>query len=968
MWRSRNWILALAFVALASTAFAQGNPTGTISGRVTDPDNLVLPGVTVTAASPVLQGVRTAVTSGAGDYIIPFLPAGDYTVTFELQGFGTVKEMVSLKMADLQPVNVKLKVAGVSETVTVTGSLTETATTPTVATTVKASMIETMPWGRTLDAATVLAPGAVSNGPGGNIMISGALSYDNLNLVNGVNVNENLRQQARPLYVEDAVQETKVSTGNISAEFGRFQGGVVNMITKSGGNSFSGSFRTTFTNDGWKSLTPFPGDANIDQVVPAYEATFGGPILRDKLWFFTSGRYQNNETNQTMAYSGYNYTYGTDDTRVEGKVTYALTPRHNFKVSYFKRNVDYTNNSFGTVMDAASLYNNKNRESLLAANYQVVLSSNLFIDTQYSGRRYDNKGTGSQYTDLINGTPIWDRLRGTRFNTATYCAVCTNAVDKKNNDNFYAKVNYFLSTKSMGSHNLVGGFDYFDEMRMNNQNSVASGYRVQVRESAIVGYDIYPIIVPGSSTSSATYIDWRPVFEDTVGNHLTTYSGFLNDVWRMNRQLTVNLGLRYDKNSTQDQGGKLVGNDSAFSPRLGVTWDINGNGTWIANAGYGHYVGMFNTQIADAASAAGRESNYSFWYQGPAVNTTGPPYKTSAQALQILWDWFFANGGTTRPVRTSPTVVGVNTSVDPNVKSSNSDEVMVGLARKLGNRGAVRVDYVYRKYHDFYGNYVDMGTGVVTDPRTGLKFNMTVVNNTDTVARDYNGVSVQFDYRLHRGLTVAGNYLLSWSKGSVEGEDSTNGATRASANEYPEYRQASWNYPLGYTNGDQRHKMRIWGTWQIPLPRVIGTFDLGATQRFDSGGPYDYSFSVDPRPYVTNPGYLVPPSSVTYYATDRGAFHFDGYWRTDLSLSWNYKIYKKTQIFFRGVAANVFNNQALQSFNNVVTTSGMTAFNPFTTTPVEGVNWKKDSLYGQASSPSSYQAPRDFSFSVGFRF
>ena len=164
-------------------------------------------------------------------------------------------------------------------------------------------------------------------------MISGALSYDNLNLVNGVNVNENLRQQARPLYVEDAVQETKVSTGNISAEYGRFQGGVVNMITKSGGNNFSGSFRTTFTNDGWKALTPFPGDANIDQVVPAYEMTFGGPILKDKLWFFTSGRYQNNQTNLTMAYTGYNYTYATDDTRLEGKATYALTPRNNFKFS-----------------------------------------------------------------------------------------------------------------------------------------------------------------------------------------------------------------------------------------------------------------------------------------------------------------------------------------------------------------------------------------------------------------------------------------------------------------------------------------------------------------------------------------------------------------------------------------------------------------------------------------------------------
>ena len=784
MLRSRSVILALFFAAVASSAFAQGNPTGTITGKVMDPDSLVLPGVTVTVASPVLQGVRTTVTSENGDYLIPFLPAGDYTVSFELQGFATLKQTVSLKLADTLPVNVTMTVASVSETVTVTASVSETAMTPTVATTLKASTVENIPWGRTIDAATVMAPAAIGNGPGGNIMISGALSYDNLNLVNGVNVNENLRQQARPLYVEDAVQETKVSTGNISAEYGRFQGGVVNMITKSGGNAFSGSFRTTLTNDAWKALTPYAGDENIDQTVPAYEMTFGGPIFRDKLWFFTSGRYQNNERNLTMSYTGYNYTYGTDDTRLEGKLTYTLNTRNNFKLSYFRRDVDFTNNSFGDVMDAASLYNNKNRESLLAANYQWVVTSNFFVDTQYAGRRYSNTGTGSQYTDLIKGTPIWDRLRGTRFNTSTYCAVCDNAVDKKNNDNFYVKANYFLSTGKAGSHNLVAGFDYFDEMRQNNQNSVASGYRVQVRESAIVGSDVYPIMVPGSSTSSATYIDWRPIFEDSKGNHLRTYSMFLNDVWRASKQLTFNLGLRYDKNSTFDQGAKKVSNDGAFSPRLGVTWDVKGEGTWIANFGFGHYVGMFNTQIADAASAAGREANYSFWYQGPPVNTAGPPYKTSAEALQVLWDWFFANGGTTRQVRTSPTIPGVNTSVDPGIKSSNSDELTTGLARKLGAKGAMRVDYIYRKYYDFYGNYVNQDTGVVTDPRTGLRFNIAVVNNTDEVERDYHGVSTQFDYRVSRDLTVAGNYMLSWSRGSVEGEDEASGATRASANEY----------------------------------------------------------------------------------------------------------------------------------------------------------------------------------------
>jgi outer membrane cobalamin receptor len=111
-------------------------------------------------------------------------------------------------------------------------------------------------------------------------MVSGALSYENLNLVNGVVINENLRGQARNLFIEDAIQETKVSTGSISAEYGRFQGGVINSITKSGSNVFSGSFRISFTNDSWSSLTPYPGDQNIDDTVPVYEATSAGRSSR----------------------------------------------------------------------------------------------------------------------------------------------------------------------------------------------------------------------------------------------------------------------------------------------------------------------------------------------------------------------------------------------------------------------------------------------------------------------------------------------------------------------------------------------------------------------------------------------------------------------------------------------------------------------------------------------------------------
>ena len=88
----RRWMLAGVFSLLAGAVFAQGNPTGTIVGQVTDPDGLAMPGVTVTASSTVLQGQRSAVTSANGDYIVPFLPAGEYTLTFELQGFATTQQ------------------------------------------------------------------------------------------------------------------------------------------------------------------------------------------------------------------------------------------------------------------------------------------------------------------------------------------------------------------------------------------------------------------------------------------------------------------------------------------------------------------------------------------------------------------------------------------------------------------------------------------------------------------------------------------------------------------------------------------------------------------------------------------------------------------------------------------------------------------------------------------------------------
>ena len=250
----RSWLLsAVALFAFAAVAAAQ-TTNGTISGHVADQQGLALPGVTVNASSPNLQGVRSVVSSENGDYVLSLLPSGTYTIAFELSGFQTVTKVVGLAPTQTLPLDAQLGAAGVAETVNVVGRSADVLTqTTTVATNYKQDLVATLPTNRDINAVLLMAPAVHASGPNGNYSIAGAMSFESLFLINGVSVNENLRGQALSLYIEDAIQETTVATEGISAEFGRFSGGVVNMVTKSGGNMFSGSFRDSLNNDGWRA-------------------------------------------------------------------------------------------------------------------------------------------------------------------------------------------------------------------------------------------------------------------------------------------------------------------------------------------------------------------------------------------------------------------------------------------------------------------------------------------------------------------------------------------------------------------------------------------------------------------------------------------------------------------------------------------------------------------------------------------
>ncbi len=988
LWLERALMTWAMVTLLAATGLGQTTPTGTLTGKVVDASGAVLPGVVVTLTSPALQGARSATSSGQGDYIIPFLPAGEYTVVFESSGFASLERTIRVQVAETVSLDAALRVGGVDETVTVSASADAVGftNTSTVAASYRSDLIDSLPVSRDIAGAVLLSPGTSNTGPDGAITFSGAMSYEGLFLLNGVVLNETLRNQPRALYIEEAIEEVKTSTGNISAEYGRFTGGVANTITKSGSNRFSGSFRTTFRNDAWRSLTPYEQDNDIeavDETVPTHEMTFGGPVARDRLWFFTAARFENSQVSQTTRYTNLAYAEGDEDTRYEGKGTWTATPGHSFKGAYTQRNRTLPNNSFDVIMDAASLYTSRNVDRLISANYAGVLSTNFFVEGQYSQRQYRILGSGSQFTDLTRGTIIFDRFRSSaRWNSPTFCAVCgpdgSETEEARDNFNVIAKGSYYLSTKGTGAHTLVFGFDTFEDSRKNDSWQSGSGYRLYSNNTIIRdnGASLFPVVTPGTTPTqaSAAYIQWNPIFASSVGSALRTYSVFLNDAWRLNSHWSFNAGVRWDRTDARNQAGGKVSEDRAWSPRLAATWDPQGNGDWTVNTGFARYSMGVASGIADLGSGAGRNSTFRYVYMGPAINqnpnVANPA--TAAQALTTVFDWFFANGGTGRTLRDSPTYAGVSRVIGDNLVTPSAYEYTVGFARRLGAKGTMRVDGIFREFRDFYAEQKDTTTGTVADPR-GARYDLGRVVNTNVVARDYKALQAQVQYRFTPALTLGGNYTLSQAQGSLNGETTTGGPETADALLYPEYRRASWNYPVGDLAIDQRHKLRLWGNYGLPLG-AAGRFDIGVLQNVTSGAPQSIDAAVAVRNYVANPGYLTTPATATYFFGDRGGYRTDTIAATDLSVNWVLPVglTRSSQVFVRFVVDNLFNQAAIDDPDDTVLTNNtdptLALFDPFTQTPVEGTHYRLGPEYGDALSAAAWQTPRRFIVGVGFRF
>jgi len=997
--------LALLMLIVAAGAFAQ--TTANLTGSVTSGGS-PLPGVTVTITSPNLQGSRTAVTAEGGAYSFAALPPGAYTVSFDLAGMKPVTKTQQLQLGTTARVDAELKVAGVSETLTVTASAPSVLETPQVATNLTLKEVERLPVARNQVATALLAPGVNdSTFSASQFQISGSPGYDNLVLVNGVVVSENIRSQARPLYIEDAIQETTVMTGAISAEYGRFTGGVVNTITKSGGNDFTGSFRDSLSNAAWVAQTP-AHELRRKHVNQIYEGTLGGFVMRDRLWFFGAGRKAKTNTPLTtvsipasansVASPLLSYDQAQDTKRYEGKLTGQITPKHTIIASYLKIQSQTAGDRFqNAIYDLESTSTRSDPESLKSLHYNGIITSNLLIEGQYSKRDQAFVGSGAKFTDLIKGTLLLDRNNGNaRFNSPTFCGVCDT--ETRNNNEYLVKANYFLNTRALGAHNFVAGIDRFEEQRYANNHQSGSDFRIFVTQAKYANGTIYPVITPSNATGGGSFIRWTPIFVGANESNLRTDSLFINDKWDFNNHLTVNLGARYDKNDSVDGSGNTTSKDSRITPRLGVYYDVKGDGRHRVSASYGEYASHIVEGVASSNSSAGQPATIDLAYNGPSINATTLDTPMPA-AIAAVFNYFntvqggVANvSGNLRPAG-GIAFPGYTAVFDSALKSPSVKEITLGYGAQIGSRGFAKIDLIKRDWSDFYGQQVDSTTPHITSETlpNGTVFNIPLdeyrVVNSENINRTYRGVQFQSRYNPGRFQTGV-NYTYAKLKGNSEVENATSGpvAIVDPGHYYPEYLTYENYAPEGYLSGDVRHRIRAWAGMDVPMPRLLGTLNFSVLHNYDSGTPYSAVGSINAR---TAPGVAPTPTfykqtaSGVYYFSKRGEYRLPNVMSTNLAVRWAYPL-ARAEFFAQGDLLNIFNKHNIVPVNggpsvnttvNTSTTAGFTsvlqAFNPATTQPIEGVNWSKGPNFGKlvnGGSTANYQTPRTVRMSFGVRF
>ncbi len=728
--------LSVCLLLLVPVAvFAQ--TTGTVDGTVTDQSNAPLPGVTVELTSPNLQGTRTAVTSADGRYRFPAVPPGPYKVTAELAGFGKVEKRATVTLDATQTVNLSLALSTTAE-VTVTGEAPLVdSTSTTQGTNYSAKVIDKLPVGRNYADVAFSQPGVQADfgetqGRSLAISIYGATSSENLFLIDGVNTTNVIKGFQGKDINSEFIQEVEVKTGGYQAEYGRNTGGVINVITKSGGNEFHGGVFGYYNDTGMRADqvngfvenydTPeFSEEGDVQflnnilskDVRQEWGLDLGGYFWKDKIWFF--GAYNRVMTNQNMQ---------TLD------VTNTTTFGHEFPISTFQNKYSgkLTFNLFqGTSLVGSIFSDSQTQDGVLTPRVPTSLNP-----ITYNGRR-DTGGPdyGARLNQLFGSFGIFTFQYGQhkdRYTTIpnqvelpqlldyTASATGTSSVARGGFGSVFGPTVNNSSKREMfagsftgyvGNHEIKVGGDYQKDNTF-GESYFTGEVRNRVRPCLQTGANICDLSLAPFYTNPTTHQTLQVYYEHDqyvagtaadapvlpaapFSTPTNRWSLFLQDQWRIIPTLTFNVGVRYDEedilNNNLLTAFKLT---NEWSPRIGVVWDFAGDGTSKLYASAGRFYYALPTDLnVRVFSSNTQEQNFNYDptnydYQDPAA-----PRRRSVQggsaAGEPVDGWSLNEEGT-----------GSVLNGQPRVKAAYQDELTIGIEKALDPTLSIGLKGTYR--------------------------------------------------------------------------------------------------------------------------------------------------------------------------------------------------------------------------------------------------------------------------------
>jgi hypothetical protein len=974
--------LTCVILALSSGTFAQGTQTGTITGIVQSSDGLSLPGVTVTATSPSLQGQRTAVTDVNGVYFIKGLPAGTYSVTFDIQSFQRAnKDNIVVALGGVAEANQTMMVAGRAETVNVTAEAPSPIAAGTTGKAFTKAEVDALPVGRRPQDIAELAPGLTNNTPNASqVTIAGSTAFDNVFMLNGVDINDNVFGTPNGLYTEDAIQETNVLTGGISAEWGRFAGGVINIVTRSGGNTFSGGFRENFSNPKWIDETPREtANTVVHQNVLSkyYEGTFGGPIRIDRLWFFSAGRYQRDPTPGTFVQTGGSYTRTDTTRRGEIKLTGTLAPNQTLTGDFTTNSVqqkDRPSLSASSSLDPSVLATGRFPNTLFVTTYNGVVAGKFFGTLQYSQKKQQLELGGTK-TDIAS-SPF--RTRGIASGVPAslhYAAPFFSALDPedRNNKQFTGSVSYTFSNRKAGTHDVKGGGEFYQATNRGGNSQSSTNYVFQSDYLVANGKPVVdaqgvpiPVFVPGTSRVQ----NWMPTKGAMI--NIDTTSLYVQDHWVAAPRISLDLGTRLEAVRGKATGDLLTVNTTKLVPRLGATYDLSGDGRTTLQATYGHYSGKYSENQFGHNTDVGNPSRVTYGY-------TGPP----GQGRD------FAPGLDLRNYATiiSASFPTANIFVADDVKSPTVHEFTLGLAREFAGKGSAKATYQWRKWYGFLEDFITLSNGIVNVNRNGANvgdLTKVIYGNAgaDDIDRQYQALIVQTAYRARSNIRFNGDYTLQIrNNGNWDAEAGNQPGIASVFGDYPEIKGPALDrlLPEGRLADYQRHKLRLYGTYSVGDSAArFGSLDVSPIWRVNSGQVYSIfadGVPLTPIELARNPGY--PANDINTNTADRvffgprGVGNFKGYGLFDLAVTYGVPVWKSARPWIKVEFYNLLNNQKQIAWDKTVT--------PDNNGPKDAnglaLNYVQGPRFGQATNDNQFPQPipgqnggRLFRMALGVRF